>query len=52
MGWQQQRKATMSGSDIPAAAIPAVEVLSAEKTYPGGTQALLPVDLRIEEGSS
>lgn len=50
MGWQRQRKVTMSGSEIPAAAIPAVEVLSAEKTYPGGTQALLPVDLRIEEG--
>lgn len=29
---------------------PAVEVLSAEKTYPDGTQALLPVDLKIEEG--
>ena len=29
---------------------PAVEVLSAEKTYPNGTQALLPVDLTIEEG--
>ena len=29
---------------------PAVEVLSVEKTYPNGTQALLPVDLRIEEG--
>jgi len=29
---------------------PAVEVLSAEKTYPTGTQALLPVDLTIEEG--
>ena len=29
---------------------PAVEVLSAEKTYPAGTQALLPVDLTIEEG--
>lgn len=28
----------------------AVEVLSAEKTYPNGTQALLPVDLKIEEG--
>ncbi len=28
----------------------AVEVLSAEKTYPDGTQALLPVDLRIAEG--
>ncbi len=29
---------------------PAVQVLSAEKTYPNGTQALLPVDLSIEEG--
>ena len=29
---------------------PAVEVLSAEKTYPNGTQALLPVELTIEEG--
>ncbi len=29
---------------------PAVECLSVEKTYPNGTQALLPVDLRIEEG--
>ncbi|RST48710.1 ABC transporter ATP-binding protein [Variovorax sp. MHTC-1] len=29
---------------------PAVEVLSAEKTYPNGIQALLPVDLTIEEG--
>ena len=29
---------------------PAVELLSAEKTYPDGTQALLPVDLRIAEG--
>ena len=29
---------------------PAVEVLSAEKTDPNGTQALLPVDLSIEEG--
>jgi NitT/TauT family transport system ATP-binding protein len=27
-----------------------VEVLSAEKTYPNGIQALLPVDLTIEEG--
>jgi len=33
-----------------AFATPAVEVLSAEKTYPNGTQALLPVDLTIEEG--
>ncbi|MGJ7496880.1 ABC transporter ATP-binding protein [Variovorax sp. RT4R15] len=30
--------------------IPAVEILSAEKTYPNGTQALLPVDLSIAEG--
>lgn len=28
----------------------AVDILSAEKTYPNGTQALLPVDLHIEEG--
>jgi len=33
-----------------APAVPAVEVLSAEKTYPNGTQALLPVDLAIAEG--
>lgn len=31
-------------------AVPAVEVLSAEKTYPNGTQALLPVDLTVREG--
>ncbi|MDN8618729.1 ABC transporter ATP-binding protein [Variovorax ginsengisoli] len=34
----------------PRLTVPAVEVLSAEKTYPNGTQALLPVDLRIAEG--
>ncbi|MGJ7528499.1 ABC transporter ATP-binding protein [Variovorax sp. GB1P17] len=33
-----------------APSVPAVEVLSAEKTYPNGTQALLPVDLSIAEG--
>jgi len=33
-----------------ATSVPAVEVLSAEKTYPNGTQALLPVDLSIAEG--
>jgi NitT/TauT family transport system ATP-binding protein len=33
-----------------ASAMPAVEILSAEKTYPNGTQALLPVDLKIAEG--
>ncbi len=32
------------------AAAPAVEVLSAEKTYPNGTHALMPVDLAIAEG--
>ena len=29
---------------------PAVEVLSAEKTYPNGTRALMPVDLSVREG--
>jgi NitT/TauT family transport system ATP-binding protein len=29
---------------------PAVEILSVEKTYPNGTQALLPLDLRIQPG--
>ena len=28
----------------------AVEILAAEKTYPNGTQALLPVDLSVREG--
>ena len=32
------------------AATPAIEVLSAEKTYPDGTHALQPVDLTIAEG--
>lgn len=48
----------MSPADTPplapsphaASPTPAVEVLSAEKTYPNGTQALLPVDLSIGEG--
>ena len=31
-------------------AAPAVEVLSAEKTYPNGTRALLPVELTVREG--
>ena len=31
-------------------AMPAVEVLSVEKTYPNGTQALLPVNLTVREG--
>ena len=34
----------------PRLTVPAVEILSAEKTYPNGTQALLPVDLGIAEG--
>jgi len=33
-----------------ASASPAIEILSAEKTYPDGTHALQPVDLTIEEG--
>ncbi|MBP6897146.1 MAG: ABC transporter ATP-binding protein [Pseudacidovorax sp.] len=34
----------------PAAGVPAIEVLSAQKTYPNGTVALQPVDLTIQEG--
>jgi NitT/TauT family transport system ATP-binding protein len=30
--------------------VPAIEVLSAEKTYPNGTRALLPVNLVVREG--
>ena len=37
-------------SDTRSTAAPAIELLSAEKTYPDGTHALLPVDLRIAEG--
>jgi NitT/TauT family transport system ATP-binding protein len=33
-----------------ASAAAAIEVLSAQKTYPDGTQALQAVDLRVEEG--
>jgi len=33
-----------------APAPPAIQILSAEKTYPDGTHALQPVDLTIEEG--
>jgi NitT/TauT family transport system ATP-binding protein len=35
---------------LAASAIPAIQILSAEKTYPDGTHALQPVDLTIEEG--
>ncbi|WP_038211926.1 ABC transporter ATP-binding protein [Xenophilus azovorans] len=37
-------------TESPAAAVPAIEVLSAQKTYPNGTLALQPVDLSIQEG--
>lgn len=43
----------MTDTDTPApssAAPYAVEILSAEKTYPNGTRALMPVDLRIQPG--
>jgi NitT/TauT family transport system ATP-binding protein len=30
--------------------VPAVEIVSAQKTYPNGTQALLPVNLQVREG--
>ncbi|MGL6111497.1 MAG: ABC transporter ATP-binding protein [Rubrivivax sp.] len=30
--------------------VPAVELLSIEKTYPNGTQALMPVNLRVQQG--
>ena len=33
-----------------APAVPAIEVLSAHKTYPNGTVALQPVDLTVQEG--
>ena len=33
-----------------AAAVPAIEVLSAHKTYPNGTVALQPVELTVQEG--
>jgi len=33
-----------------SAAPPAIEVLSAEKIYPNGTRALLPVDLTVRQG--
>jgi NitT/TauT family transport system ATP-binding protein len=34
----------------PPPQVPAVEVLAAEKTYPNGTRALMPVDLAVHEG--
>ena len=36
----------MSGNEM----VPAVEVLSVEKTYPNGTHALQPVNLTVQEG--
>jgi NitT/TauT family transport system ATP-binding protein len=41
---------TLAPPALQAHAVPAVEIFSAEKTYPDGTQALLPVDLSIAEG--
>jgi NitT/TauT family transport system ATP-binding protein len=35
---------------LPAEAAPAIEVLSAHKTYPNGTVALQPVNLKVPEG--
>ena len=45
-------RARFQSSDLEASSIgaPAIEVLSAGKTYPNGTHALQPVDLRIAEG--
>ena len=40
----------MAESSSPSSAVAAIEVLSAGKTYPNGTHALQPVDLRIAEG--
>ena len=37
-------------ADAVTGTAPAIEVLSADKTYPDGTQALLPVDLAVAEG--
>jgi len=42
--------ATAHAASAETAAAPAVQVLSAEKTYPDGTRALQPVDLEIAEG--
>jgi NitT/TauT family transport system ATP-binding protein len=41
---------TSSHDTSVAADAPAIEILSAHKTYPNGTQALEPVDLSIREG--
>jgi NitT/TauT family transport system ATP-binding protein len=36
--------------ELGAAAIPAIEIISVDKTYPNGTHALQPVDLSVPEG--
>ncbi|MDE2274943.1 MAG: ABC transporter ATP-binding protein [Burkholderiales bacterium] len=46
-GWPGDARQDPSASPGPPAA---VEVLSAEKTYPNGTRALLPVNLTVREG--
>ena len=40
----------LANPEAAAAAVPAIEVLSAHKTYPNGTVALQPVDLSVAEG--
>ena len=40
----------MGTQHIDQRAGPAVEVLSAEKTYPNGTRALLPINLTVQDG--
>ncbi len=42
--------AEASVSTIASGEMPAIEVLSAEKTYPDGTRALLPVNLSVAKG--
>ncbi len=42
--------ATTGSATTGAGPIPAIEVLSAQKTYPNGVVALQPVDLTILEG--
>jgi NitT/TauT family transport system ATP-binding protein len=37
-------------AELGAAAVPAIEIISVDKTYPNGTHALQPVDLAVPEG--
>ncbi|MEP3350812.1 MAG: ABC transporter ATP-binding protein [Marinomonas sp.] len=45
-----KKEEVQSGVSSKIDGIPAIELLSAEKVYTNGTQALLPVDLKIEQG--